>query len=320
MPTALRPYQPNRDDAALAAIAQQVMDEPFSPEKIAYDLSVPGINQLRDITVCESDGRVIGYAWLSVDNVKNVRQGRITFRVPKTESTLPEAEREVLLWAARRMQEEIDTSNRPVTLVELVKEEDLPRREFLEDAGFRTIRYYRIMLLENAAGLLELPLPAGDTYLHGPGRAGANEYVAMFNDTWIDHYGFIPMTAELFVHDIEDDPEYDPSLDIVVQRNGMFIGFAFCRIEPADPGLGEVMAIGVRRGYRGAGLGRILLGHAVKTLAGHGAKRVELTVDTENPTGAERLYESVGFKVISMKRRYQLDQDGVIRLATLNSC
>lgn len=316
----MRSYVPGDDDAALAAIAHEVTGEPYSAEKIAYDLSIPGIDALRDVTVCEIDGIVSGYAVLSVDDVKDVRQGRLTSRIAQDAPLFPDAEREILLWAARRIHDEIDAADRPVTLIELAKEEDLARCEFLEDAGFRTIRYYRIMLFADAANLVEIPLPAGHSYIHGPGRAGADEYVAMFNDTWIDHYGFIPLTRESVLHDIDDDPEYDPTLDIVVERDGRFVGFAFCRLEPSDPDRGEVMAIGVRRGFRGVGLGRILLSHAVSTLVEHGAREVELTVDSDNPTHAGRLYESVGFKDIAMKRRYQLDQDGIIRLATLNSC
>lgn len=316
----LRTYQGQRDNAALAAIAQAVTAEQYTADKVAYELGMPGINQFRDIVVCESDGRIIGYALLSIDNVKDVRQGRITFRIPGIEPTLPRAALEVLLWAARRMQDEMENTDRPVTLVELVKEEELDRREFLENAGFRAIRYYRVMRLDDAAGLAEIPLPEGHEYIHGPGRDGAEEYVAMFNETWIDHYGFIPLTTEVFLHDIDDDPDYEPALDIVINQNGRFIGFAFCRFEPSNPELGEVMVIGIRRGSRGLGLGRILLTHAVRTLVEQGARHVELTVDTENPTGAERLYESVGFKVLSMKRRYQLGQDDIIRLATLNTC
>jgi mycothiol synthase len=143
----------------------------------------------------------------------------------------------------------------------------------------------------------------------------------MFNDTWIDHYGFIPLTVDLYKHDLDDDPDYSPSLDIVLARSdGRFVGFSFCRLELSDPELGEVMVIGIRRGSRGLGLGRILLTHSVRTLAEHGAKRIVLAVDSENPTGAERLYESVGFKVTSMKRRYQIGQDDVVRLATLDAC
>ena len=317
----LRHYRGHSDDAVLAEIARVDTGEPYSAEKIAYDLSVPGINQEKDITLCEMDGHVIGYSQVVIDNVKDVRQGRLISRLAKDTALDQLAAREMLLWAARRMQDEIREDGRPVSIIELVKEEEFERREFLENSGFLAIRYYRIMILRDAGKVVELPLPVNHTYIHGPGAQGAVEYVAMFNETWIDHYGFIPLTVESFLHDINDDPEYNPSLDIVVSRDdGRFVGFSFCRLEGPDAKLGEVMAIGTRRGSRGIGLGRAMLTHSVRQLVNSGATQVELTVDSENPTGAERLYESVGFEVTSMKRRYQLSQDGVIRLATFSAC
>jgi ribosomal protein S18 acetylase RimI-like enzyme len=316
-----RQYRGHSDDAALAEIARVATGEPYPATKVAYDLSVPGINQEKDITLCEMEGQVIGYAQVVIDNVKDVRQGRLICRLVKNTASDQLVVREMLLWAARRMQDEIREDGRPVSIIELVKEEDFARREFLENSGFLAIRYYWIMLLREAGSASEVPLPKSHAYIHGPGAQGAREYVAMFNETWIDHYGFIPLTVESFLHDINDDPEYSPSLDIVVSRNdGRFVGFAFCRLEGSDAQLGEVMAIGTRRGSRGIGLGRAMLTHSVRQLVRMGATQVELTVDSENPTGAERLYESVGFEVTSMKRRYQLSQDGVIRLATFSAC
>lgn len=317
----LRSFRGHADHAVLAEIAQRATAEPYTRERLAYELSMPGINHARDIAVCESDGRIIGYGVISVDDVRDVRQGRITSRIPDDETDRAAASREILLWAARRMQDEIGVADRPVTMVEMVKEEDLDRREFLENSGFQTIRYYKVMLLGDAAAVAEPPLPPDYSYIHGAGHEGAQEYVAMFNETWIDHYGFIPLTVDLYMHDLDDDPDYNPAMDIVLARSdGRFVGFSFCRLEPSDPELGEVMVIGIRRGSRGLGLGRILLTHSVRTLAEHGATRIELAVDSENPTGAERLYESVGFKVTSMKRRYQIGQDDIVRLATLNAC
>ncbi len=317
--TVLRNYRARTDDAVLAAVSTHATREPYTAERISYELNAPGLDRLRDITVCEYQARVGGDAVVSVDDVADTRQGRLTCRL--TQDAPKFAARDTLLWAARRMQDEIDTANSPVTLIEMVKEEDLERREFLETAGFAVIRYYRVMRLEDTAAIAEIPLPSGYTFLHGPGRDGASEYVAMFNETWVDHYGFIPLTEEHYLHDLDDDPDYNADLDIVIRRaDGPYVGFSFCRLDPADVSLGEVMVIGVRRGSRGLGLGRSLLVHSVKTLALHGASKIELSVDSENPTGAERLYESVGFRIKSMKRRYRLSQDEIIRLATFNAC
>lgn len=319
-PLKLREYRIHDRDA-LASIAAEATGEPYSPERVSYELGMPGIDTARDVVVCESNGRVIGYLALTIDDVGTARQGRMENRVTSGHQESATAGRELLLWAARRMQEESEESPRRITLVEMVKEHDRARGEFLEDAGFRAIRYYRIMRLENPESTRELPLPPELRYIHGPGHEGADEYVAMFNDTWVDHYGYVALTRERYLHDLDSDPEYNAPLDIVLaDSNGQFIGFAFCRVDASDPPMGEVMAIGIRRGFRGRGLGRILLSHAIKCLQSTGATRIELTVDSENITGAVGLYESVGFKAISMKIRYQLGTEGVLRLATFDAC
>jgi ribosomal protein S18 acetylase RimI-like enzyme len=55
--------------------------------------------------------------------------------------------------------------------------------------------------------------------------------------------------------------------------------------------------VSVRRPWRRRGVGRALLLHAFRELHARGAERVGLGVDAQNPSGATRLYESVGMAV-----------------------
>ena len=59
----------------------------------------------------------------------------------------------------------------------------------------------------------------------------------------------------------------------------------------------------MRRPWRGRGLGRALLREAFAELRRRGLPRAYLGVDSENPTGAMGLYESVGMRP---KRRRHL--------------
>lgn len=61
-------------------------------------------------------------------------------------------------------------------------------------------------------------------------------------------------------------------------------------------GQGWVQGLGVRAAYRGRGLGRLLLQSAFAAFHRLGYPEVALSVDTENPTGAVRLCESVGMR------------------------
>lgn len=53
--------------------------------------------------------------------------------------------------------------------------------------------------------------------------------------------------------------------------------------------------LGTRRGYRRRGLGRAMLLAGLRVLEQAGMDDAKLGVDAENPSGALRLYESVGF-------------------------
>jgi mycothiol synthase len=68
---------------------------------------------------------------------------------------------------------------------------------------------------------------------------------------------------------------------------------------------GFVGLLGVRRAWRGRGLGRALLQRSFGEFWRRGLRRVTLGVDSENPTGATRLYESVGMAVESTNVTYE---------------
>ena len=72
---------------------------------------------------------------------------------------------------------------------------------------------------------------------------------------------------------------------------------AVVRNDPDRNGGGLVGALGVRRAWRGRGLGRALLLHTFGEFHRRGTGRVTLGVDSSNPTGATQLYESVGMHV-----------------------
>lgn len=54
--------------------------------------------------------------------------------------------------------------------------------------------------------------------------------------------------------------------------------------------------LGVRRPWRGRGIGRALLLTAFVAVHIRGGEAVELGVDAANPSGATRLYEDVGMR------------------------
>jgi ribosomal protein S18 acetylase RimI-like enzyme len=58
---------------------------------------------------------------------------------------------------------------------------------------------------------------------------------------------------------------------------------------------GEVDILGIRRAFRGQGIGQALLLDGLHRLCADGNALAMLVVDAENLTGATRLYTAVGF-------------------------
>ena len=74
-----------------------------------------------------------------------------------------------------------------------------------------------------------------------------------------------------------------------------------------DPELGWIGTLGVRPAWRRRGLGEALLRAAFAELFARGRRRVGLGVDTENVTGALRLYERVGMRPIRQNDNWSLE-------------
>ena len=70
-------------------------------------------------------------------------------------------------------------------------------------------------------------------------------------------------------------------------------------------GVALIGILGVRKHWRGRGLGRALLLQGFGALYGRGKRVVGLMVDAGNETGAVQLYESAGMRVASREDVYE---------------
>ena len=91
---------------------------------------------------------------------------------------------------------------------------------------------------------------------------------------------------------------FDPTLWFLAMDGDEMAGVSLCVPKlTEDPEMGLVNVLGVRRPWRGRGLGLALLQHSFVELHKRGAKRVSLGVDASSLTGATRLYEKAGMSV-----------------------
>ena len=95
----------------------------------------------------------------------------------------------------------------------------------------------------------------------------------------------------------ESAPETDTSVWFIAWDGDEVAGVIRC--DAAKFGGGFVGALGVRKPWRGRGIGMALLRHAFAEFHRRGAPHVSLGVDADNAAGATRLYERSGMRIMS---------------------
>jgi ribosomal protein S18 acetylase RimI-like enzyme len=89
--------------------------------------------------------------------------------------------------------------------------------------------------------------------------------------------------------------DFDPTLWWHLYEGDEMIANLWCNNNhEGDKTVGYVQSLGVRKPWRGKGLGRNLLLHSFGEFYRRGQRGAALDVDAHSLTGATRLYESVG--------------------------
>lgn len=175
---------------------------------------------------------------------------------------------------------------------------DEPMFTAFERHGFHLARTYWRMALElDPAAPPEWPeLPPGVRIEHiDPNQdAHAARMYPIDEESFRDHYGHVPTDLDTWTTELRSEAGYDPTLMCIVTVDGADAAFLVGSDRLLDSNHGYIDSLGVLEPFRGRGLGRLLLRYAFAEYAARGWAGVRLNVDSDNATGATRLYESVG--------------------------
>lgn len=197
--------------------------------------------------------------------------------------------------------------NEQLVLQSMAHSTEAGRIAFLEANGFEIARIFYTMDAALQSGMPLPELPEGMSLKMA--ALTPAEFSVLRNEIWVDHYGFQPLSAEKAAHE-RQQPSYSPELDLTLHdSDGRPVGFCMSTISAEENELlkrkiGWIHRVGVRREYRGQGLGRVLLRAGMASILAAGMDSVRLGVDASNATGALQLYSSEGFEVISKWIRY----------------
>jgi mycothiol synthase len=135
------------------------------------------------------------------------------------------------------------------------------------------------------------------------------------DEAFQDHWGHMPMEFDRWEHWTVKRDDFDPSLWFLAFEDDQLAGVALCYNE-ATTGLGWVATLGVRRPWRRRGVGMALLRHSFGEFYRRGMPRVKLGVDSQNLTGATRLYKRAGMHVVREFLTYEKELRAGVELST----
>jgi mycothiol synthase len=208
--------------------------------------------------------------------------------------------RALLHWTERRAAEvaRVDGRSSERALTAWPDEDQVGATALYESEGYRIVRYGYLMVRDLADPIADAPLPEG-LEIRPVVEADHRRIWDADTEAFLDHWN----PAERTETDFEAwyaMPEIDTSLWRVAWDGDEVAGSVMTFIWPNENetlGLrrGWLEHISVRRPWRRRGLASALIADSLRGLRAAGMAEAALGVDAENPTGALRIYETMGF-------------------------
>ncbi len=185
-------------------------------------------------------------------------------------------------------------------------EKDLIR--LLERVEYRPVRYETHMVRDLSEPFPEAPMPAGLEV-----RPVRTEDIRTIhdgsNEAFRDHWGARDMSEEEYQAQFES-PDFHPELWKVAWAGDQFASVIHNFIDKDENEeygrkRGYTEGICTRQPWRKMGLARSLLVQSMQMFKEMGMTETALSVDSENISGATRLYESVGYRPVKQQVLYR---------------
>jgi mycothiol synthase len=273
-------------DAMRAAGDAQALSEGQVRDSLTSKLANPTEN----FRIGLDDGRVAGWISIWYPGLGSER----VFLEPKAYPRERDVYRQLLDWGEARGG--ALAAERPVRLHAGGPDDNETLNGELRERGYELVRHFFTMEIDLAEEPAQPEWPDGigvRTFRPGDERAVYEADMEAFED----HWDFFPVSFEEWREYFLESDEFDPEIVFLAEDGRELAGFALCWNE-RRPDTGHVNVLGVRRPWRGRGLGTALLLHSFQEFRRRGRAKVDLGVDAENLTGAVRLYERVGMRAV----------------------
>lgn len=260
---------------------------------------------VKDMIVAEIDSQLVGFSRTQWSLEQSGRY-RYWFGL----SLLPEwrgrgIRRAMLRWIEARIRQIAAThpAGAPKGMDIGLNEKSVELIALLTEAGFRPERYFLEMIRPLDTPLPDFPMPAGLEL-----RPVRPEHYRLIweasNEAFRDHWGSSLPSEEDYQLWLGDKDTFQPELfqvawdvagNLVAGQIRTYINETENEALQRRRGYTEV--ISVCRPWRKRGLARAMIAESLRVLKARGMTESSLAVDSENHTGATRLYEACGFTV-----------------------
>ncbi|WP_374689250.1 GNAT family N-acetyltransferase [Promineifilum sp.] len=304
-----RHFRGESDYPAIAAVgnASRLADgneTVMSAEDVAVEFAhLANSDPARDMIVAEIDGEAVGFT-----------HGRWSPQVSgptryQFELTLAPAwrghgiRRALLHWVEARLRQIAAEHPRDAekAFATHTPEQATDLTALLHSEGYLPVRYYNVMVRSLEGPLPDFPMPPGLEL-----RPVLPEHYRPIWDAsqeaFRDHWGKTVYPEEMYQRYLADPVTFKPELWQIawdIEKNEV-AGQVRTFIDELENDLlnrrrGFTESISVRRPYRRRGLARAMIAESLRVLKARGMTESALTSDSENITGAVRLYEECGF-------------------------
>ncbi len=317
----IRNFRPD-DLPALVELRQAVHlpdhdDLPRSFETVRREMDWPGLDPVRNVFIAESDdGRVAGMAkvlllhgsedvfWCYVTAYPDARESDAGPRLLQA------------IWD-RVLSRRDECTGRSAWLQSEVHSLAEWQIALLQQDGWSLARYSLEMLrplvgqdgTRNVSDVPPLVVPQGitlRTYRHPHDNPAANVAI---NEAFRDHWASVEISDEQRAYAF-DAGYVQPEVSVLAWADDEIVGacyndFSPLRFKRTGRHEGYVDTLGVRRPWRRRGVATAMLAWTLREAAARGLEAVSLGMDAENPTGAKRLSEQIGFREINRFHVYR---------------
>ncbi|HEY42779.1 MAG TPA: GNAT family N-acetyltransferase [Anaerolineae bacterium] len=220
----------------------------------------------------------------------------------------------LMIWAQRRVREVISRvpEDTRISLMAYSVSNHEPSKTLFESLHMKPVRHRWRMVINLQSSPASPDWPRGIALRNYHHPQDAETVYRIEDEIFRDHWGYVQQPFESgyerWLHHATGRSDFDATLWKLAMDGKEVAGLLRCRPQgDLDPEMGWVSVLGVCRRWRGRGLGLALLQHAFSEFHRRGKKRVGLSVDAENTTGASRLYEKAGMYIEQQYTIYEIE-------------